>query len=357
MDPRLTRRSARFALLLLAFLAAASSASAAARPNGRNRAAVVTGPRLERSEPVLGDVLSIAAASRGIVVDTVRASAAVDHAFEEARRLAGVFGPDDGASELAGLNRAAAERRVTCSADLYATLEAAAAVADETDGAYDPTGGPLLRAWGRRGSGRAPAADDVAAARLLVGRRMLLLDPTTRTARFVRPGMEVVLGPVARGYLLERLAEGLRERGIGRARLELGGDVLAFTSHDAWSAAVPDPADPGRTAMTLMVSNAAVATAGTGSEGTALVIDPRTGQRPPGDASVTVVERTALRVRALAEALLVLGRDGAAAYARAHPATGVLWLEPLEGDVRAWAWNLGRVQPEPGERVDWMTGP
>ena len=249
-------------------LPARSPALAAGRTGGGNRAAVVTGPRLERSAQVLGDVLSIAAASRGSVTDTVRAAAALDLAFAEARRLAGVFAPDDGASELAGLNRTAAERRVACSADLYAALEAAAALADETDGAYDPTGGPLLRAWDRRGGRRAPEASDLAAARLLVGRRMLLLDPATRTARFVRPGMEVALGAVARGVLLERVAGVLRERGIVRARLELGGDVFAYTTHDAWSAAIPGPADPGRAVMTLMVSNAAVATARSGREGT-----------------------------------------------------------------------------------------
>jgi thiamine biosynthesis lipoprotein ApbE len=106
-----------------------------------------------------------------------------------------------------------------------------------------------------------------------------------------------------------------------------------------------------------MVSNGAVATARSGCNGNARVLDPRTGQLPLGEASVTVVERSVLRVRALAEALLVQGRDDAEAYASAHPETGVLWLEPLDGDVRAWAWNLGRVAPEPGVRVEWMTEP
>jgi thiamine biosynthesis lipoprotein ApbE len=106
-----------------------------------------------------------------------------------------------------------------------------------------------------------------------------------------------------------------------------------------------------------MVANAAVGTARSGLEGSARVLDPRTGQLPPGEASVTVVERSALRARALAEALLVQGREDAEAYARGHPGTGVLWLEPYDGGVRAWSWNLGRVLPEPGVRVEWMTRP
>ena len=357
MVSRIPPMITRLGLLLLALLTAHAPAPAAGRPAEGNRAAVVTGPRVQRSLPVMDDVLSIVAASRGNVTDTVRASAALDRAFAEAARLAGVFAPGEGASELARLNRTAAEQRFSCSADLHAALESATALAGETDGAYDPTSGPLLRAWDRRSGARAPDAGDLAAARRLTGWRMFMLDPGNRTARFARPGMEVALGAVARGVVLERAASLLRERGIARARLELGGDVLAFTTHDAWPAAIPGPAGDGREVMTLTVSNGGVATARSGRGGTARVLDPRTGQLPLGEASVTVVERSALRVRALAEALLVQGRDEAGAYASAHPETGVLWLEPLGADVRAWAWNLGGVAPEPGVRVEWMTEP
>jgi thiamine biosynthesis lipoprotein len=352
MVSRILSVTLRPVLLLLVLLTAHSPAFAAGKPARGNRAAVVTGPCVQRSLAVMDDVLSIAAASRGNVTDTARAAAALDLAFVEAERLTAIFAAGEGASELARLNRTADEQRFSCSADLYAALEAATALADETDGAYDPTSGPLLRAWDRRGGARAPDAVDLAAARRLTGWRMFTLDPGNRTARFARPGMEVALGAVARGIVLERAAGLLRERGIARARLELGGDVLAFTTHDAWSAAIPGPAGDGATVMTLMV-----ATARSGCEGTARVLDPRTGQLPLGEASVTVVERSVLRVRALAEALLVQGRDDAEAYASAHPETGVLWLEPLDGDVRAWAWNLGRVAPEPGVRVEWMTEP
>lgn len=345
-----------YPVLLLTLLVVASPALAAGRPGKANRAATATGPRVERSGPILGDELNIVAASRAGLTDPTRASTAVDEALQDATRLEGVFA-DGGASELARLNRTAAERRFSCSEDLYAALEAASTVAAETRGAYDPTNGPLLRAWDRRVGDRAPEPADLAAARLLVGWRMLTLDPDTRTARFARPGMELAVGAVARGVVLDRLATLLRDRGIARARLELGGDVLAFTAYEAWSAAVPDPSGDDGAVMTLTISNAAAATARTGRDRRARVVDPRTGQSPQGAVSVTVVERSALRARALAEALLVMGRGDAAAYAHDHPEVGVLWLERSGGDVRAWVWNLGRVEPEPGVRVEWMTQP
>ena len=93
---------------------------------------------------------------------------------------------------------------------------------------------------------------------------------------------------------------------------------------------------------------------GTGDHG---LFDPRTGHRPSGVGSVTVVTAPAAGATALAAALRVLGREGAADYARRHADVGVLWLEPAGEGVRAWAWNLDAVTPEPGLRVEWETSP
>lgn len=363
----LSRRIRRTGLTVLVLAAAlvppaGPSDCAAARPPKPNRAALGTGPRVERARPVLGDLLTIAAASRPTVTDTARAARAVEAALEEAVRLEAVLSPGGGASELARLNRAAPDDRFPCSDDLYAALDSALAVAAGTDGAWDPTAEPILAAWDARGRGRVPEPAEVAAARALTGWRMLLLDPGRRTVRFMRPGMGVALDAVSPGFVLDRAAGVLRGLGIVRARLELGGEVLAFTSYEPWTIRIPCPTADGGPGLRLALSDAACATvtqAGRGAVPPAgrvgTVVDPRTGRPVAGEASVTVVTRSACRARALAEALLVMGRDEAAAYVRAHPDLGVLWLEPLEADVRAWSWNLGTVEPEPGLRVEWMT--
>ena len=345
------------ALLALAILLAAAlpAPARAARTRKANRAAVATGPRVQRSRPILDGVLDIVAASHADVTDTARASTAIELALAEASRLAEVFATDGGASELARLNRSGPDERFACSPDLYAALESALAVAAGTEGAYDPTSGPLVSAWALREPGRAPDAGAISDARALVGWRMLQLDPERRTARFLKPGMALELDAVSRDFVLDRAADVLRTRGIVRARLELGGDVLAFTAHEPWTASVPLPAGGGRVAMRLALSNAAFATAAQAGHGSEPVLDPRTGRPAPGEASATVVTRPASRARALAEALLVMGRDAAEAFARAHPDLGVLWLEPGGDALRAWAWNLGALEPGPGLRVEWMT--
>jgi thiamine biosynthesis lipoprotein len=361
---RLTALLPSFLLATLAIAAAGAPALAAPKPGKANRAAAATGPRVERSLAILGETLAIVAASRVDVTDTTRTAAAIGMALDEAARLEAILSPDREGSELTRLNRAAAQDRFACSGDLFAALDTARELAGETDGAYDPTLGPLARVWAAQGGRGAPDRLELSAARALVGWRMLLLEPGLRTARFTRPGMSVALGAVAGGHVLDRTADALRAGGIVRARLELGGTILAFTSHDPWVVSVPGW--DSRAVLSLALSNAACATAlqpgGADAESGARgrsPIDPRTGESARGQASVTVIAPSAARAGALAAALLVMGRDGAEAHARARPDLGVLWIEPA-GDlasVRVWAWNLGTIEPRPGVRVEWMTHP
>ncbi len=342
------------ALAIAALGIAADPARAAIRPGKPNRAAVATGPRVERSLPLLGATLDIEAAPRADAIDTTRAAAAAGLALDEAARLESVLGPGEG-SELARLNRTAATDRFPCSADLYAALDTAVALAAESDGACDPTSAPLQRLWAES---PAPERAALSAARRLVGWRLLLLDPGGRTVRFLRPEMSVSLDAVAAGYVLDRVAAVMRGRGIVRAKLELGNSVLAFTPHDPWKVTVPDP--DGEPALTLALANAAYACEPrTGETESRPAIDPRSGEPVRGRARVAVIAPSAARAGALARALLVMGRDEAESYARAHRDLGVLWIEPA-GDfvsLRVWAWNLGAVTPEPSTRVEWMTRP
>ncbi len=354
---------ARTALPAVALAALASApADGAIKPGKANRAAMATGPCVERSLPMLGDLLDVVAASRTSVTDTARAATALRLALDEAGRLAAVLEAGDPASELARLNEEAAEDRFACSADLFAALDSARTLAAVTEGAYDPTAGPLERLWAEQRGRGAPDRLEVSEARERVGWRQLQLEPGRRLARLLRPGMSVALGPAAVGCVLERAAETLHSNGVVRAKLELGGVALAFTPFEPWLTVVDD--GDGRPLLSLALSNAACATAGrlagtaAGDRGDApLAVDPRTGQPVRTQASVTVIAPGALRAGALAQALLVLGRDGAEAHARSHPGIGVLWIEPA-GDfesVRVWAWNLGRIEPAPGVRVEWMT--
>jgi thiamine biosynthesis lipoprotein len=77
------------------------------------------------------------------------------------------------------------------------------------------------------------------------------------------------------------------------------------------------------------------------------ILDPASGRPLATRASASVLASSGTGADALSTALLVLGHDGARAFAAAHPDVGVLWLEPAGGRVRAEAWNLDGVTAAP----------
>lgn len=334
----------RVLLLSLALTAAHSMGAAAASPI-----------RVERVRYLMGTLCTVSVEA----ADSARAVAAVDAAFEEIARLERVMSSWRDDSELARFNRAAGTGPAACSADLAAVLDSAFALARLTGGAFDPTVEPLMVAWDLRGQGRRPGAAALAAARGLVGWPGLTVDREARTARLAHAGMGVDLGGIGKGYALDRAAAVLERQGATSALLNFGGELLALGAGE--TVTIADPAQRLTPVVELPVANAAVSTSGQSERGFTAggmryghILDPRTGRPSPATASVTVVGASGTRADALSTALLVMGRDAAAAFARDHPDVGVLWLDPGPNGVRAWRWNLSGARAVPGAPVRWM---
>lgn len=296
--------------------------------------------------------------------DSAATADAIEAAFDQIARLDDALRFSGQPSELTRLNAAAGRERVTCSADLYDAVDAALRVADLTAGAYDPSIGPLSAAWDLRGEGRRPSTDEIARARARVDWHGVVHEPSTRTVRFTREGMALDLDDLARGFALDRIVPLLRSRGIARALIGFGGDVLAMSSREPWQVTVPSPRDASSPAIRFALTNAALATVGPPGDGQVVdgvrygpVLDPRSGTPLTTPASVTVVSRSASEARALANALLVMGRQRAAAFAAANSTYGVLWLEGTSDGIHAWRWNLDAVNEEPDAGVLWMSNP
>lgn len=312
---------------------------------------------IERARYLMG---TLCTASADGDADTVRAAAALGAALDEIARLERIMSSWLEESELSRLNRSAATTPVACSADLAAVLDSSLALARLTGGAFDPTVEPLVRAWDLRGEGKVPGAKALAVARAAVGWRGLALDPDRRTARFDRAGMGVDLGGIGKGYALDRAGETLRRHGTRTALVNLGGEIGA-SGDLARAVTIAHPQRRLSPAVEIAVANAAVSTSGQSERGFTAggvrhghILDPRSGRPVPTEASVTVICASGTRADALSTALLVMGREGAGRFARAHGEVGVLWLEPDGPAVRAWRWNVPGARAVEGAAVRWM---
>ncbi|MEN4921862.1 FAD:protein FMN transferase, partial [Achromobacter spanius] len=216
-------------------------------------------------------------------------------------------------------------------AEFFHVLRHALMLADDSGGAYDPTVGPLVNAWGFGPHQRAfepPSPAAVEAARSRCGWRRVALDEA-RLAAYQPGGAYLDLSSIAKGYGVDRAAQALDALGVANYLVEVGGELRARGKRPdghAWRVAIEVPDASDDHALALPLNDCSIATsgdyrrhAGTGDARYAHTIDPRPGHpvRNPV-ASVTVVHAGCMQADALATALTVLGEADGLAYARRH---------------------------------------
>jgi FAD:protein FMN transferase len=281
---------------------------------------------------------------------------AVPRALEEALdevdrldRLMSHYRPD---SPLSRLNLQAAQGAIRVDAELFDFIAQAMRYSRESDGAFDITVGPLMKAWGFfRGDGRVPAPGELAIARQRVGYGHVLLDPVQRTIRFDVAGVELDLGGIAKGYAVDRVIDLLRKQHIAAALVSAGGSTVygmgTPPGEDAWMVNVQDPLAPTRVAFTAALRDRALSVAGTsekffeqGRTRYAHIMDPQTGRPVQNVLAVAVLADSGTTGDALDNAVFVKGVERSRTYLEQYPATAVYFFLPAEQ-----GWRMVRLGP------------
>lgn len=237
--------------------------------------------------------------------DPVAARAALESSFREIARLEALLSEWQAGSEISALNRAAGGAAVQISPETEAVLRLARRVAELSGGAFDPTVLPLLRYFGLfPDSPVASQERDFGALRALVGWRDLQIQPGR--ARLARPGMELGLGGIAKGYIADRALEVLRRAGLEAGLVNAGGDLAAFDLRGVgFPVGIERPGHPGEWLAEGLLREGGLATSA--STYGRHILDPRTGRFASGNLSSTVLASSAALADAWATAFQVLG--------------------------------------------------
>lgn len=214
--------------------------------------------------------------------------------------------------------------------DVWNLLVASLDLADDTDGAVDPTLGALTDLWGFGPTGPRsdlPSDHEIAKALEASGWQKLRLHRAGQAA--VQPGgLALDFSAITRGHAVDRLSERLTALGTTSHLVEIGGRMRGMgVKPDAqpWWVELHQPPGSMIPRMVAAMVDIAVATSGDHRggfiQGNRLyphTLDGRTG-RPvdTGLTSVTVFHASALQADALATALMVMGPDEGLAYAGA----------------------------------------
>jgi thiamine biosynthesis lipoprotein len=299
--------------------------------------------KLERSTDAMGTTFSIVLYGS----DRAAMNEAVDAAFEEAHRLDAVLSNYRPESEWSRINREAAAHPVEVSPELFRLLSDCIEYSRASEGAFDLSVGPLMRAWGFFGGERhVPPSGQLREALDLVGYRHVQLNPEKRTVRFDRPGVEIDPGGVGKGYAVDRMVEILRARGIRNALVAASGSSIFGMGNPpdesrGWPISIADPWDHRKNAAEVFLKDLSLSTSGSyeksfraGGHRYSHIMDPRRGVPAEAAVQVTVLAPAAIDSEVWAKPYFIQG----SAWTATHKPKSwrVLYCENTAGTACSW---------------------
>jgi FAD:protein FMN transferase len=260
--------------------------------------------------------------------DAVRLRAAGEDALREVERAEALLSRYRPTSPIAWINARAGGPPVRVDPRVFRLLEQARDLARLTGGAFDPTVGPLLRAWGFvGGSGHSPDPGALAGARALVGVDRVELDAERFTARLPEAGMELDLGAIGKGWAVDAAIERLVELGVTSALLHGGTSSVHVLGRpgdgESWRVGWRVPAEDTPRVLELSAALSVSAPHGKAFEADGRtfghVLDPRSGWPVSARRAAAVRGPSSTVCDALSTALLVMGEPGRWVLAEALP--------------------------------------
>jgi thiamine biosynthesis lipoprotein len=193
---------------------------------------------------------------------------------------------------------------------------------EETGGAFDPTVGPLVNAWGFGFSGKMKMDQHIVDSLLpLVGYQKITLD---RSIQKSDPRIQLDFNAIAQGYSVDLIGHFLEEKGIKNYLVDIGGEVTGKgikPEGENWKVGIEKPTDNASYGQGLKaivrLHNRALATSGNYRKfyeengiRYSHTIDPETGYPVKHSLlSVTVLAENCTDADAYATAFMVMGLE------------------------------------------------
>ena len=248
------------------------------------------------------------------------AANAVREAFAAMARLDDSLSDYRVDNELARVGRGAHPGPMRVSHIFGTILEQSLAIARATDGAFDPTVGPMVRLWREaRKQGTLPEGAKLAGARARSGYENVLLardDHGDFEVSLAVPGMQLDFGGIGKGAAADEGLRVLRRQGHSRSLVAVAGDIAAGDpppARDGWTIAVATRSTDTASEF-VSIENAAISTSGDSEQFVEIggvryshILDPRTGAGLVGAPIVSVIAPSGAVADALATAICVTG--------------------------------------------------
>jgi thiamine biosynthesis lipoprotein len=260
---------------------------------------------------------------------------AIDAVFTEVERLDLMMNPWNTASELARINREAGNHPVITTAETIEVVARALYYSRMSEGAFDISFASVGQYYEYR-EGKSPSASQVAQAKQDIDFRAIRLNPDTRSISFDKPGLQIDLGGIAKGYAMDRAVNILRKKGITSAVVAAGGDtrILGDLGNRPRTIGIRHPRKEDEFVVMIPLENTAISTSGDYErffikDGVRVhhILDPDTGRSSKGAQSVSVLSPLGIDSDALSTTTFVLGLERGLALINSLPGVDAIIID------------------------------
>ena len=254
-----------------------------------------------------------------------QAQEAMGRAYEEVDRLSALLSRHDPASPVSYLNRE--NGMPDLPPELLQVLKASLHYYEFSGGAFDITIQPVLDLYAKsfNATEKPPSADKLKQAIDLVGSNNLHL--SANSVSFGKPEMAITLDSIAKGYIVDRAMDVLKQHGIEHALINAGGDIALHGGRGGnkpWRIAIQDPQQKERHLDVVEIGSGAVATSGNyevyfdREKVYHHIISPTQGLPAENTASVSIRAQSVMEADALATAVFVMGQQEGSAFIQSN---------------------------------------
>ncbi|MDH5550290.1 MAG: FAD:protein FMN transferase [Gemmatimonadota bacterium] len=289
--------------------------------------------------PSMGTLVSVST----LAPSPARAEEAIGRAFEEMDRLVAIFSRYEHDSAISALNEHG--RLDGSPPELAGVVERSLVYHTLSRGAFDVSIAPVLDLF-VASPGGTPTAGEMRDALEVVGASGVAVDG--RRVNFARPGMRITLDGIAKGFIVDAIADVLRRHKVHDHLINAGGDIRTSGRKQGrrpWTVAVQHPAKDGSYPDTIHLSDGAVATSGMyehyfdRDQLIHHIVDGTTGQSPDECASVSVTAPTAMAADALSTTVFVLGPTAGIPFVEGLPGCECLIIDRVGRQRRSRGWK------------------
>ena len=271
--------------------------------------------------------------------------------MKEYNRASDIYREYEGVNNLATVNKNAGVAPVTVPEELIGLLTYGNEIYELTGGEVNIAMGAVISLWhdsreaAEKGTAALPSESALSEASEHISIECIEIDRERLTVYINDPKAAINVGAICKGYVAERCAELLEEKGIGSYVLNFGGNIRAVGTKpngEGWVTGITDPQDPdGGFVTRITLSDASCVTSGSYQRYFTVenknyhhIIDKDTLYPSEYFTSVSVITPDSALADALSTALFSMSFEEGLALCRTIGGVEAIWID-LNGEMRS----------------------